>query len=376
MARRSPGDGTIYQRPNGLWCISLRVDGRRKSFYSMSKRDAERKLRQAQAERQQGLLIMTPGQRIDAYLDSWLAYHVLPSVELTTFTSYRNNVRRALPYIGRYRLDRLRGQHLQQCYMELLERGLSPRTVAQVHRVLRRAMNQAVSAGLIARNPCKEATPPRADRRDMNILTSGQVQHLIRGSSEHRLHALFVLLVTTGLRVGEATALTQADVDLETGRAVIRRTLRREAGKGMQFAEPKTDHSRRTVYLADGAVRALRTHLWRQKTERLKAGAAWADESLIFCTETGGRLDPGSILSSLHRCLATLSLPIIRTHDLRHTAASLLLSDGVHPKVVQELLGHSSITITLDIYSHVVEGLHQEVARRMDALFVNTLEVS
>jgi len=369
MAKRSPGDGTIYQQKDGLWCTSLRIDGRRKYFRSKSKREAERKLRQAQAEQYQGTLTMLPSQRVDAYLNSWLDNHVRPSLEATTVESYALNVRRAIPHIGRERLDKLHGERLQHCYRQLLNDGLSPRSVAQVHRVLRAAFNHAMSAGLIARNPCKQATPPRADRRPMSVLTGPQVQQFISDTTSHPLHALFVLLLTTGMRIGEANALTWDSVELESGRAVIRRTVRRERGRGMQFADPKTDRSRRAVYLSTGAVAALRRHQWLQKSERLKVGPAWTDDNLVFCTSTGGRLDPGRIRKTLHSLLKSLGLPEIRTHDLRHTAATYLLTQGVHPKVVQELLGHSSVMVTLDTYSHVLEGLHRDVARRMDELF-------
>jgi len=146
------------------------------------------------------------------------------------------NVRRIVPLIGHIRLDRLRREHVQRCYNELVASGLSPRTVAQAHRVLRRAMNQAISSGLIAVNPCKQATPPRAERSEMNILSRVELHTLFEATTTDRLHPLWVLLATTGMRVGEATALRWEDIDLETGRATIRRTLRRASGNGRQFA--------------------------------------------------------------------------------------------------------------------------------------------
>jgi len=377
MSRRASGEGTIGQRADGMWYAALRIDGRRVWFRSKKRGEVVQKLRDAQVARAEGRLISTSSQSVADYLRAWLENYVAPAVEATTFTSYETNVRRIVPILGRHRLDKLRGIHLQQCYKRLLESGLSPRTVAQAHRVLRRAFNQAVSAGIIARNPCKEATPPRAENRKMNVLSAAQAQRLIAGSRDHRHHALFVLLLTSGMRVGEATGLRWQDVDLDARKTVIRQTVRREKGKGLQIAEPKTDRSRRSVFLAPGAVAALRRHRWHQKSERLKAGPAWVDEDLVFCTQTGGRLDPGHIIKSLRALLRTLDLPDQLTcHDLRHSCASILLAQNVHPKVVQELLGHSSITVTLDIYSHVVEGLHQDVARRMDELFLPEQEVS
>lgn len=240
---------------------------------------------------------------------------------------------------------------------------------SQIHRTLRRGFNVAVNQGLIGRNPCREATPPRAEHRPMNILDSEQITLLLSGSHEHRLHALFALLVTTGLRVGEATALRWSDLDLHGNRLKVSRTLRCEKGVGLRFAEPKTDRSRRSVYVAPGTTAALKRHHTQQNRERLMAGPDWSGDDLVFCTPIGKPLDASQVMRPFHRVLREIGLPIIRTHDLRHSAASYLLAEGVHPKVVSEMLGHSSITITMDIYSHVLEAVHQVAAARMEKLF-------
>jgi integrase len=203
----------------------------------------------------------------------------------------------------------------------------------------------------------------------MQPLTPEQIQTLLVSGADGRLHALWALLVTSGLRVGEATALNWDDIDLDAHTAVVHQTLHRQRGIGLVLGPPKTDRSRRPVHLAAGTVGALRKHLARQKREALESGRPWSKKDLVFSTEKGGPLDIGYLRQAFHRCLKRANLPLIRIHDLRHTAATYLLSIGTHPKVVQDMLGHSSITLTLDTYSHYVPALHKEAAQQMDHLF-------
>ena len=184
-----------------------------------------------------------------------------------------------------------------------------------------------------------------------------------------RLYALWALLVTTGLRIGEATGLHWHDIDLE-GRALhVRDTVKRVQGKGLVVGDTKTLHSRRRIELARSTVNALSAHQKQQEWERRIAGEAWTDQDLVFCTLTGGPFDAGSISHAKDRALEHANLPHVRTHDLRHTAATYLLSQGVHPKVVHELLGHSSITLPMNTFSHVLPTLHKKVADHMDRLY-------
>jgi integrase len=184
------------------------------------------------------------------------------------------------------------------------------------------------------------------------------------------MHALWVVLATTGLRLGEALGLTWEDVDFKQGKLAVRRALQRQRGIGLVLVEPKTAHSRRTVYLAPGSLEVLTDHRRVQAQERLMAGSSWnSTHNLVFSTTDGRPIEGGRVSWAFHRALRVAGLPRIRIHDLRHTAATQLLERGVHPKVVQEMLGHSTITLTLDTYSHVVPGLHAEVAQHMQKLF-------
>ncbi len=367
---RGHGEGTIYQRKDGRWEAAISLEGgHRKRIYGKTRREVQSKLSEALHAQQQGQLLAEPSQRVNDYLNHWLEDQVRMSVRPRTYESYALNVRRVGKYIGYIRLDKLRPGHVQHCYGELLKDGLSPRSVDQAHRVLRAALRQAVKWGLLAQAPTAAATPPRSPRREMQPLTPTQVQKLFTSTEGSDLHALWVLLCTTGLRIGEATGLEWRHVDLTAGVLTVQQTLQWQLGKGLVLVEPKTGRSRRSVYLASRTVEVLRQHRDQQKLAWGAAGRSWNDNVMVFCTRSGRPLAPNNIWRSLHRDLEKAGLPLVRVHDLRHTAATYLLSLGTHPKKVQELLGHSSILLTLDTYSHVLPSMHQEIAAQMDKLF-------
>ncbi|MBI4321040.1 MAG: tyrosine-type recombinase/integrase [Chloroflexi bacterium] len=372
MARRGPGEGSINKskRKDGRYMARITLDdGKRKYFYGKTKEEVRSQMIKALADLQEGKLITGPSQTVAQYLNRWLTDIVSQSVRPRTQESYVLNVRRVLPHIGKLRLTKLQPAHIQACYAALLEGGLSRRSVEQCHTVLHRALRQALQWEMIGRNPTEAVSVPRPKRREMHTLTAHQVQDLFASSTEDCLHALWVLLATTGLRLGEATGLKWDDIDFATGKLTVRRALQRQTGTGLVFVEPKTEGSRRTIHLAESTVAILREHRRTQLAQRLESGPAWQDRGLVFCTSVGSPLEPARVNEAFHLALSKAGLPRLRVHDLRHTAATLLLSRGVHPKVVQEFLGHSTITLTLDTYSHVIPSLHSEVASHMESLF-------
>lgn len=370
MARRGNGDGMKpIQRKDGIWECSLRLgDGKRKSVYGKTRKEAQTKLTALRRAQEEGRLVTGPTQKVGAYLDEWLAGHVKLTVQATTYDGYKVDVERLRPHIGNIRLDALRHEHIQHAYTELLKR-LSPVSVHRVHRGLTTALRHAVKIGLIANNPIDRVTPPKPPLKEMRPLTPEEVEVFLESTRDDPLHALWLLLVTTGMRIGEATGLNWADLDLGAGTIQIRRAVKRVKGEGLVIGDVKTAHSRRRIVLATGTLDALRIHQQRQAFARKVAGDAWSDRGLVFCTGTGGPLDVGYVSHAKDRALTAAGLPHVRTHDLRHTAATYLLSQGVHPKVVQELLGHSSIALTMNTYSHVLPTLHKEVADHMDRLY-------
>lgn len=369
MARRGNGEGTIFRRSDGRWCATISLPGRRKSFYGATRAEVATKLVAAQKQHQDGLGFPSERQTVAQYLSHWLETAVKPSVRPRTFEAYDLNVRRLVPHIGAAKLTGLTPARIQSAYTALLKAGLSRRSVEQTHTVLHGALAQAFRWGLLVANPTDRVTVPRPEHREMQTLDAQQVNRLFEASREQdRLHALWVVAATAGLRLGEASGLKWADLDLEGGRVVIRRALQRQRGAGLVLVDTKSASSRRTVHLSQTAIQALREHRLRQVQERLAAGPLWQDGGLVFSNLSGGPLDPSRVNEAFKRALTTAGLPDVRLHDLRHSAASLLLADGVPTKVIQELLGHSSPVLTLRTYSHTSPGLHEEAALVMDRL--------
>ena len=247
----------------------------------------------------------------------------------------------------------------------MLRRGLKLYSVLQVHRLLHLSLTHAFHLGLVRTNPTLLVFPPRPRRRTTTALSAVQLHLLLDGTHGDRLHPLWVLLSSAGLRIGEALGLRWQDVDLELGRISVCRALQRRRGAGLVFVEPKTRGSRRAVELTQRAVAALRDQRTSQAALALLT-LAWKESGLVF-TGLGGRpmqLHQANV--GLTRALKALGLPQIRVHDLRHTAATVMLEAGIHPKVVQEMLGHKTIVTTLDTYSHVLPVLHGAAIRVLD----------
>jgi integrase len=367
--RRGHGEGTITERGDGKWAAAMSIGNKkRRWFYGNSRREVQDKLKLALHEQQEGKLLPVSKRTVGKYLGEWLE-QVRPTVRRRTYDSYALNVRRLAPYIGTIRLDALVAADIRKGYAALEKTGLSARSIQQAHTVLRTALRQAVRDGIIQRNPTDAISPPRPDGQEMQTLSQSEVQLLLTATADDRLHALWVVLVTTGLRSGEAVGLKWEDIDLEEGSLTVRRSIQRQVGIGLVEVPPKTKRSNRRVHLADGTVRTLREHRGRQKAEYLLTGRAWDSHCLVFCNQTGGMLDTGNVWESFQRRLRSAGLRKVRVHDLRHTAASYLLSQGVNIKVVQEMLGHSTVSTTLDIYGHTLPGMHKAAAGRMDAMF-------
>jgi integrase len=373
--RRGAGEGSLSELPGRGWMARVDLgfeNGRRKrkAFFGKTRAEAARKLNKALAEREQGRPIALPKQTLGQFLKRWLDESVDVSVRPRTATRYRELVQiHILPTLGRTSLTKLAPQDLQRLYTVKLAAGLAPRTVGHVHRVLHRALGQALRWGVVATNVCDTVDPPKVVRTEIRALNPDEARRLLLAAEGDPLEALYVLALTTGAREGELLALKWADIDLEQGSLQIRRTIGRVRGQGFVESEPKSAKGRRHIALAPTATDALRRHRERQFAERLAAGLVVAGDSLVFCNGVGRPIEPQNLLyRSFRSVLKRAGLPPMRFHDLRHSAASLLLSMGAHPKVVQELLGHSQISLTLDTYSHVLPGLQRQAVDDLGAL--------
>ena len=377
VKRRGRGDGSIYPLKDGRWMSYLRMpDGRKKFFTGPNSDVVKKRLKAAQEAATAGQLILGRDQPVATYLERWLNDAARPSIRVKTYEDYDLCVRRLTPHIGYIRLRALTPEHIQEALGALSRRGLAPRTVRQVHMVLRRALKQAVLWRVLATNPSDAVRPPRAARIEHRVLNEEEMRRLLEAMQGSRQYALFVLLATTGCRIGEALGLRWTDVDFRRSTASIRRALQVQRGIGIAFVEPKSARSRRTLPLPPETLIALEMHREIQDRDRSKARDLWTETGLIFTTPTGGPRNPHNLIEPFGIALKRAGLPHVRIHDMRHSAATHLLTKGVHPKVVQDLLGHSTIAITLDTYSHVLPSLAKEASGHMSSLIPSTAALS
>lgn len=359
----------MFRRRDGVWAGSVTVGyddrGKRKrrTVYGATKSDVLEKLVRLRADALEGILGDPQRLTVATFLHRWLEDAVRTSVRVSVHRRYAEIVRlRIVPWIGGIALSRLAPMHVQSLLTSLENEGLSSRGRQMAYDRLHRALGQAVQWALVPRNVCDAVTRPRAPHPTMRVLTPEQVNVLLRAAREDRFHALYVLAVTTGLRQGELLGLQWVDVDLDRAVLHVCHALC-EVASCLWLDEPKTARARRTVDLPAVAVAALYDH--REKTL-----AQAHPTGLVFCETQGGPVRKSNLVRrSFLPLLRRAGLPRIRFHDLRHTAATLLLLQGVHPKVVQERLGHSQISVTLDTYSHVLPSMGREAAARLDSLF-------
>ncbi|MHB8992040.1 MAG: tyrosine-type recombinase/integrase [Chloroflexota bacterium] len=382
MGKRGNSEGSLRRRADGRWeaRISL-TDGKRKSHYADTRQEAAKWLAAAIRDRDKGLPVVPekatvreflvgetkPGE--ENYPGGWLGA-IRGTVRPYTFRGYEVYVRaHILPTLGRVQMARLTPQQLQSLYSMKMDEGLSPTTVAHIHATIYHFLDQAMRWGVVLRNVAQLVDSPRRARIEMTALSPEDARALLDVAKGNRLEAFYVLAVTTGMRQGELLGLRWRDVDLAKGTLQVTATLQRTKKDGLVFAEPKTSSSRRQIALTGTAVAALRHHKARQAEERLAAGPEWQDHDVVFANHVGRPIEATNLIRrSFKPLLRKADLPDIRLHDLRHTAATLCLKQRVPPKVVSEMLGHSQVGVTLNIYSHVLPDMQREAAIAMDAL--------
>ena len=371
--RTANGESSIHKDEEGRWhgyvSMGLKDNGQRDRRHVTATRRADvvAKVRALEEKRDAGTA-QAAGQTLTvaAWLEHWLEHIAARRVRPRTLESYQASVRLHLvPGIGHHRLDRLQPEHLERLYGALGER-LSSTTVLRVHRILSRALKVAMQRGKVARNVAGLVDAPQQRRPETSLpLTAEEARQVMNTAAEERNAARWTVALALGLRQSEALGLRWADIDLERGTLSVRRGVHRVAGKGLVYEEPKSDRSRRTLALPGQLTEALRRHRALQLEERDRAGSLWEDHDLVFARPTGRPIDRHSDWDAWKALLKKAGVRDVRLHDGRHTAATLLLSAGVHPRVVMELLGHSQMRTTTDTYQHVMPALAKEAADRM-----------
>lgn len=364
MAKRANGEGNVRQRPNGTWegrlsYVDPVTDERRSvSVYAPTAKACRDKLREARKRVEQG----QPAKDAPDTMGSWLARWRDSSLaasdrKVTTKAQYEMLSRTRLepePF-GATRLDKLKPTTIERLIVTLRAKGLSDSTVRQVFGVLRLALDVAVRDGLLGANPAAKVKWPSIARKEARYLPAAEVVRLLDAAQGLRYRLAVVLMATTGLRRGEVAGLLWSDLNLAKGELVVRNTLARIGGE-LVLTAPKTARSRRRVPQHAGVVAQLRAHRKQQLQERLHAGDQWTDTGAVFATEFGTMVDPRNLLRTVEIAAAKANIAGVGAHSLRHSAAVAWLESGVHIKAAADLLGHSSIAITGDLYGHTSDN--------------------
>lgn len=369
--------GHLRQRgKNGTWYVVFRVNGKPKwqRLEAKAQREAEKEATKILNELNQGAYVEPAKMNLGEYLDRWQRNAVEHKAKGKTLERIASIVDKHLkPSLGSIPLSKLHPMHLQSYYTDALRSGrkdgkggLAPRTVIKHHAVLHAALKQAVKWQLLPRNPADAVDLPKAEHTEMQVLDEQQTATLLQAAEGTWLFAPLMVAATTGLRRGELLALRWRDVDLRTGQVSIIQAVDESKKDGITLKEPKTKKSRRTVILPPMAIDVLRAHRTAQAQLRLLQGETYHDHDLVFPRDDGSVRRPSNFSKAFACLLEKTGLPKVRPHDLRHGHASHLLRAGVPVKVVSERLGHSTTAFTMDVYSHLLPGMQEDAALRID----------
>ncbi len=352
----------------GRYTVETDEGPKRKAVYASDYEEAERLLNQALVDRDKGLIFDAGAMTLGEYMNRWLSDCAKGRIAHRTYDGYEQRIRDHInPGIGRIKLAKLSPANVQAFYNAKLVSGLAPGTVRTIYAVLHGALDQAVKWNLIPRNPASSVDPPKLRQEEMMVLDTEQARRFLDAARGDRWECLYVLALSCGVRRGELMGLKWLDIDFDAKTLRVNRQLQRmRDGGGLYFTQPK-NASRRTIKLPEIATNALANHRKRQAKDKLKAGPDWQDYGLVFTTIKGTPVDAQNVTArSYKNVLKKSGVPHIRFHGLRHSCATLLLSKGVHPTYVQKLLGHQSIRLTLDLYSHWMPPMGEQTAMAME----------
>ena len=369
MARRGNSEGSITKRTDGRWMARVSLPGgRRKAYYGKTRQEVARKLVKAQEALADGLPLSAERQTTGAFLNAWLRDSAAPRVRPKTLVRYEELVRIHIsPGVGRIPLARLLPQHVERMLSDVVSNGRSPRTAEQCRAVLRSALHHAMRHSLIGRNVAALAETPPVPKREVPPLTINAARRILEAVKGDRLEAMFIVALSLGLRQSETLGLRWGDANIDAGTLTIQRSLQRVNG-AFAFFPPKTARSRRTIAMPAPVANALHQHMKRQLEERMLMGEAWEGDiggALVFTDEIGRPLHGDYVRRRFHKLLQMAGLPLMRYHDLRHGAASLMAAQGVSPRVAMEILGHAQISTTMNIYTHIAPEFQKEATDKV-----------
>jgi integrase len=364
--------GNITKRGKDSWQLKFDVtspDGSRKQRYATvrgSRQDAQRELTRLLSERDKGMLADPTSATVAEYLRAWLASSTQQSAKtLERYTQLAE--RQIIPHLGAIKLQKLTLEEIRVWHRTLLDSGLSARTIAHAHQLLKLVLALAVRAGTLARNVAAVESPPKVEAKEIEVLRPDQITAVLDGLDGHSLHPIVSLALATGMRRGELLALQWRDVDLDAGTARVERAVEETDKAGLRIKPPKTKRGRRTITLPTAAVAMLRAHKVQQLELRLQLGMGKLEaDALVFSTIEGGLLSPDNLSSHWHHLCRAKGLPHVTFHALRHTHASVLIREGVDILTISRRLGHSKASITLDVYGHMIGGADEAAAKAIE----------
>jgi len=366
--RRGNLEGTIHQRKNGSWRAQVTIDGRRLSYSAKTRLYVQEWLKKTIQEIDNGMTYSSTKININKFISNWLTSK-RTSLQPATWTHYNQlSQKYIIPAIGSTKIRSLTPRLIQDLYDRLLANGVGIQTVVKIHTVLHSALNHAAKTGIISSNPASNVIPPKVPFREMETFNESQVTSMLIAAKGNRFQALYQLAVTTGMRQMELLGLKWSDIDWSRQTLRVERQLIRPDGEGIKFSHPKTKYGRREIALGPQTIDVLRDHFQRQLIEKDIASENWIEQGLVFTNSFGGPLHPRNLLRDFKTFLKNVGLPMIRFHDLRHTAASLMLNHGIPLIIASRRLGHARPSITLDMYGHMIPNMQVEAAEKLDEL--------
>ena len=368
--KRGNNEGTIYKRSNGTYRAQISLDGERLSFPGQTYKACQDWIRNMRDQVDDGMTYKGAKTTLEEHLGEWLTMKST-TARSKTDRQYRQIARDyILPQLGSKQLQNLRPDRIQRMYNQHIESGASPGTVQLVHSVLRGCLYHAVKQGLIGQSPTKAVIPPKPRLTEKQVLDENQLQVMLIAAQENQpaYLPLYQLAITTGMRQGELLGLTWDDLDWNKGSLKINRQLQRITGEGLCLTPPKTNAGRRTIKIGIATLSMLKEHQKSQFKNMACRDPVWQDKNFIFAEANGAPIAPRKILKAFKRILAAAGLPDIRFHDLRHTAATHMLANGIDLVTVSRRLGHTQASTTLNTYAHAVPGTQEKAAAIMDEI--------
>ena len=374
MAKRGNNEGTIYQLPSGNWRAQIYINGYRLGKTKKSKREAQTWLRQTLEKTIQGYTGHGSNMLYKVFLEEWLSAKK-SAIKNNTWSLYEATIRNhIIPFLGREKISDITPEKIQLLYLQKEQAGTGIRTIRIIHTVLNNSLKKAVKLGIIHTNPTKATTPPTYECPEMEIYSEFEITQLLMAVKGTNIETLIYFAVTTGLRQSELLGLQWSDINWDRKTIFVKRQLMRKFKKPNYFVSPKTKSGKRTISLGENTIQKLQEHYRKQQIHKKKIGTKWQENDLIFPSAVGTPMSQRNLYKKFKAVIRQAGMRNIRFHDLRHTAASLMLNHGIPVLIVAKRLGHSKVSVTLDTYGHLLPGMEQETANFIDEL-ITPIEV-